>query len=167
MSQGRSLGVISLIVAVLAILGLSDAGLDVFRPPLFAPAPADETLIVIATFYEPGATPTEPHTQIRQAIEAAAQEAGLDSLRVEEEPTVLRADEHRQAETLGNLHHASMIIWGEATGEAVLVNFLNLKQPDAEVVEVKINEAEPTQLANLDAYARLSVSVLEAMVRRR
>jgi tetratricopeptide (TPR) repeat protein len=154
------LAVIGVIAAVLAIPGASDYVFDIFRPPLFAPAADDETLIVIATFYETAATKTVPHTKIRRAIEEAAREVGLDTLRVEEESTMLKADERQQAETLGNLYNASIIIWGEDTGVQVLVNFLNLKQPDFEAAEVKINETERSQLANPDAYAGFILSDL-------
>lgn len=154
------LAVIGLIAAVLAIPGISDTASDVFRSPSFAPAADTETLIVIATFDETGTTQTESHTKIRRAIEAAARKLGLDTLRVEEDPTVLKADERQQAETLGNLHDASIIIWGEDTGVQVLVNFLKLKQPDFDPAEIRINKTQRTAVANPSAYSAFIVSDL-------
>lgn len=156
--------VIGVIVALVVIPGVGDTVFDAFKPPIFARTVGNETLIVIATFYETTSTPTESHTKIRRAIEEAAQKAGLTALRVEEEPTVLKADERQQAETLGNLHNASMIIWGEDTGGQLSVNLLNLKQPDLDAAEVNIHQTEGAQLANPHAYAHFIVSDLPEQI---
>jgi tetratricopeptide (TPR) repeat protein len=119
----------------------------------FTRADDDETLMVIATFHETTATKTEPHIKIKRAIEAVMKEVRLETLRVEVEPTVLRADERDEAEALGQHYNASIIIWGEDTGIQVLVKFLNLKQPDFEAAEVEIDERERTLIVNPDDYA--------------
>ncbi len=158
-------GLIATSAVVLAIPGVSDIVYGVFTPAPFTPASDDETLIVIATFHVPEGVPnTEPHTKIRRAIEAAAAEVGLDTLRVEEEPTILKADEREAAEALGNRYQADMIIWGEDTGVEVIVTYLNLKEPDYDAAEVKISETERTQIANPPAYNRFIVNDLPAQL---
>ena len=133
-------------------------------PLAFNPATDNETLIVVAAFHETSATKTEPHTKIRRAIEEAAEKVALTTLRVEQEPTVLNADEREAAEALGNRYNAGMIIWGEDTGVEVIVNFLNLKEPNFFAAEVKISETERTQIANPQAYNRFIVNDLPAQL---
>jgi tetratricopeptide (TPR) repeat protein len=158
------LGLIATVAAVLAVPGVSDVVYGVFAPAPFRSAQDDETLIVIATFHETSVTHTEPHVKIKRAIEEAAQEVGLASLRVEIDPTELTADQREEAEALGKQYKASMVIWGEDTGVQVLVNFLNLKEPDFEAAYVEIDETEFTQITNPSAYASFITSDLPAQL---
>jgi tetratricopeptide (TPR) repeat protein len=146
--------------AVLAVPGVSDFVYNLFSPLSFPRENNGETLIVIATFHETTANRSESHFQIKRAIEEVAEEAGLKTLRVEVEPTVLRADEREEAEALGQRYDASIIVWGEDTGVQVWVNFLNLKQPNFEAAYVPIEEKERTQVANPKAYADFILSDL-------
>lgn len=98
-----------------------------------------------AGFHETAAARSEPHVKIQRAIKEMAAEVNLDSLRVELEPAVLRANQRAEAEGPGNLYNAGIIIWGEDTGVQVRVNFLNLKQPEFYAGEVTINEVERVQ----------------------
>jgi tetratricopeptide (TPR) repeat protein len=112
---------------------------------------ADETLIVIATFHETAATKGEPHIKFKRAIEEVAEEIEPDTLRVEVEPAVLRADEWDEAEALGQQYEASIIIWGEDTGEWVVINLMNLKEPNFEADKVAMSEEKLMQVANPSA----------------
>ena len=123
-------------------------------PQAFAPAANDEALIVVATFHEaPGVVGTEAQEEICQAIQKAAGEAGLANLRVAVEPTRLSADDQAAAQKLGERYNASMVIWGSISGVRVIVNYLNLRQPDFAAASVRISETERTQLANPSAYS--------------
>ena len=124
------------------------------EPQAFPAAAKDEALVVIATFHEAaGVVGTEAQEEIRQAIQKAAGEAGLANLRVAVEPTRLTADDQAGAQKLGERYHASMVIWGSISGVRVIVNYLNLRQPDFDAASVKISETERTQLANPSAYS--------------
>jgi hypothetical protein len=136
------LGLIATVAAALAVPGVSDVVYGVFAPAPFPSAQDDETLIVIATFRETSASHTEPHVKIKRAIEEAAKQVGLESLRVEIDPTELTADQREEAEALGKQYDASMVIWGEDTGVQVLVNFFNLKEPDFEAAYVEIRAVQ-------------------------
>jgi len=120
----------------------------------FATQTVSETLIVVATFHNTAATNSEAHTKIRRAIAAEAANQDEQQLRVEVEPTILTADQRAEAEALGNRYNAGMVIWGEDTGVEVIVNFLNLREPDFAAAAATITEQERTQLANPSAYAR-------------
>ena len=120
----------------------------------FAPASEDETLIVIATFYNTAAINAEVHTKIQRAIEVEAAKHGEQNLRVAVEPTTLTAGQRTQAEVLGRRYNASVVIWGEDTGVEVIVNFLHLREPTFAAAWVTISETERTQLANPPAYAQ-------------
>ncbi len=146
------LGLIATTAAVLAVPGVSDYVYDIFSPAPFPLAIDEETLIVIATFHETAANQTEPHIKIKRAIEKVAEEVGLDTLRVEIEPSELTADQRVEAEALGNQYNASMVIWGEDTGVEVLVNFFNLKEPNFRAADIEISETERTQIATPEPY---------------
>ena len=120
----------------------------------FATQANGETLIVIATFHNTAATNSEAHTKIRRAIADAAATNNEQQLRVEVEPTELTADQRTEAEALGKRYNANMLIWGEDTGVEVIVNFLNLKEPDFDAASATLTERERTQLANPSAYTR-------------
>jgi tetratricopeptide (TPR) repeat protein len=114
----------------------------------------DETLIVIASFHHSEGIPdTEAHWEICRAIREAKEDLGYSKLRVEVEPTRLRAGDRDGAERLGRRYNASMIIWGADTGVRVTVNYLNLKDPEFEAAEVEISETEETYVVNPSAYA--------------
>jgi serine/threonine protein kinase/tetratricopeptide (TPR) repeat protein len=120
----------------------------------FAPAGETETLILIAPFHmAEGIIETEPHREIRLAIEEAVSELDLSNLRVEVEAAPLKADDRAKAKEFGEKYKASIVIWGEDTGVRITINYLNLKQPDLSVAEARISETERTQLANPSAYA--------------
>jgi tetratricopeptide (TPR) repeat protein len=125
-----------------------------FTPLPFPPAGKDETLVLIATFHRTeGVVDTDIHNEIRQAIENKAAKLGFSNLRVEVEPRQLRAEERKEAELLGKLYRASIVIWGVDTGVRTTVSFLNLKEPEFHAAEVAISETKRTQLANPDTYA--------------
>ncbi len=160
------LGIVTIIGVIIALFTVPQFNSWVFPEPTitptpfpsptplaFAPAAEGESLILIATFHETGATKTEPHVKIKRAIQDAAAEVGLNTLRVEIEPTILTADQREEAEALGKLYDAEMVIWGEDTGVQVLVNFYNRKQPDFDAADVKISEEQRTQIVNPSAYA--------------
>jgi tetratricopeptide (TPR) repeat protein len=122
-------------------------------PLAFATASADEALVVIATFDEAtGVTGVRAQDKIRRGIQARADEAGIH-LRAEVEPAVLRAEDRIGADELGKRYGASMVIWGGIDGAEVIVNFLNLKQPDFDAASVSIDETGRTLLANPSAYS--------------
>ena len=113
-----------------------------------------ETLIVIARFYHSeGVTDTEAHSEIRNAIQAAAQELGESNLRVAVSSVQIAADDRTRAERLGKQYDASIVIWGADTGARVTVNFFNLKHPDFDAAQTQITETQRTQIANPSAYA--------------
>jgi len=154
--------IIAAIVGLLA--GLAGIGADIggARQQLqqwgliraFPPERRDETLIIIASFYYSEELPhTEAHHEIYRAIQEAKEDLGFSNLRVEVEPTRLRADDLDGAQRLGERYKASMVIWGADTGVRVTVNYLNLKYPDFRAAEVEISETERTQIANPSAYA--------------
>jgi tetratricopeptide (TPR) repeat protein len=159
--------IIGLGAALVIIIGLGIANLGPVQQTLFptptptttplpfAPADKNETLILIATFHHTeGVVDTDPHNEIRRAIEAAIAELEVKNLRVEVEPTRLTGDDQAEAKKLGERYGASMVIWGVNTGVRVTVNFLNLKEPDYGAAAVQISETERTQLANPSTYAR-------------
>ena len=155
-------GIVAAIVGLLAGLASIGADIGVAREQLqqwgviraFPPEGRGETLIVIASFYySEGLPDTEAHHEIYRAIQEAKEGLGFSNLRVEVEPTRLRADDLDGAQRLGERYKASMVIWGADTGVRVTVNYLNLKHPDFEAAEVEISETERTQLANPSAYA--------------
>ena len=152
--------VLAAIVAVVGVIISSGADYSGFRQQLrawgipireFAGASEGETLIVIATFHTTVAN-TEPHTHIRRAIEAEAAKHGEQDIRVAVEPTELSADQRSQAEALGRLYEASMVIWGEDTGVKTIVRFLDLKQPDHPLASVSIEDTADSQIANPERY---------------
>ena len=154
----------ALIIIVGVLFGLIQAGADfggfsrqVKEWGLVREFPAErkgETLIVIAQFYHPeGIADTEAHKEIRDAIQAAAQELGESTLRVVVSSVPLAADDQDGAEKLGKRYNASIVVWGAYTGVRVTVNFLNLKHPDFHAAQAQINETQRTQIANPSAYA--------------
>jgi len=163
--------VLGIIATAAAVLAIPQCNALVFPEPTptptplaFNPATDDETLIVIATFHVTTAHNSEPHVKIKRSIEEAASEAGLETLRVEIDPAELTADQREQAEALGKVYSASLVIWGEDTGVEVLVNFLNLKQPEFDAADVKISETERTQIANPSSYAQFVTADLPAQL---
>ena len=121
-------------------------------PMPFAPANVGETLIVIARFHKT-ATDTEPEVEIYNGIKHELGQAGQDNVRVEVDfASELTADQRTQAEALGNRFNASVVIWGADTGVRVVVNFLNLRQPELPIASVQINETARSLLANPSAY---------------
>lgn len=123
-------------------------------PLPFAAEASDEILIVVASFHRSeGVVDTEAHYEIQHAIQKAAEDLSFAQLRVEVEPTSLRADDRTGAEALGKRYNASIIIWGADTGVRVTVNYLNLKERPFHAAEVEISETARTQLAAPDAYA--------------
>jgi len=155
----------TIIAAVIGVLaGLASTGADIggAREQLqqwgviraFPPERRGESLIVIASFYYSEELPnTEAHHEIYRAIQEAKEDLGFSNLRVEVEPTRLRADDLDGAQRLGERYRASMVIWGADTGVRVTVIYLNLKHPDFEAAEVQISETRRTQLANPSGYA--------------
>ena len=144
-----------LVIAIAIMLTIPDMRRTVssYIQSFLLAASGDKILIVVTTFHETGATKTEPHTKIRREIEKAAEE--IDNLRVVEDPIILKADEREAAEALGNRYKAGIVIWGEDTGAEVIVNFLNLKQPNAEAAAVEIPERTRVQLtADPEPYNR-------------
>ncbi len=153
-------GIVTIIGVIATVLAVPQFNAVVFpeRTITSTPLPVTlategESLILIATFHETGANKTEPHVKIKRAIEDAAKEVGLDTLRVEIEPTILTADQREEVEALGELYNAEMVIWGEDTGVQILVNFYNLKQRDFDAAKVEISEELRTQIVNPNAYA--------------
>jgi tetratricopeptide (TPR) repeat protein len=127
----------------------------------FSPATQEETLILIATFYHTeGVADTDVHGEIHRAIQKVASDLDLRRLRIEIEPTRLRADDQDEANKLGQRYQASMIIWGEDTGVRLTVNYLNLVESASFATEVQISETERAQLANPSAYASFVTSDL-------
>lgn len=129
-------------------------------PLPFEPEAENETLIVISTFYHTeGVVDVIPHVEIRDAIEEKLRELDINNVRVEIEPTTIdgtkRDDEKREeAEALGTLHNASIIIWGVNTGIKVEVNFLLLKNVEFDASDILISEVKTTQLTQREAYGQ-------------
>jgi tetratricopeptide (TPR) repeat protein len=157
--------VYAIVAAIVTLLaGLAGIGADIggARQQLqqwgviraFSPERRGETLIVIASFYYSEELPnTEAHREICRAIQEAKEDLGFSNLRVEVEPTRLRADDLDRAQRLGRRYNASMVIWGADTGVRVTVNYLNLKHPDFEAAQVEISETERTLIPNPSGYA--------------
>lgn len=121
----------------------------------FAAQANGETLIVIATFHGEAAAEHEPHIKISRVIATEAANHNEQQLRVEVEPTKLTADQRTEAKALGKRYNASMVIWGENTGVEVIVNFLNLREPDFTASDARVNTTEQgIQLAHPDVYNR-------------
>ena len=157
--------VVALVAGTFEIAGVTLQDIwAALAPSAISPAASDETLILITTFHETTAIKSEPHVKIQRAIKEEAEKLQLGTLRVELEPAILKADQRKEAEALGNRYNASIIIWGEDTGAQMLVNFLNLKQSDFVGAEVKIEENERVQLVKPDAYARFVVKDLPGQI---
>jgi tetratricopeptide (TPR) repeat protein len=152
--------VVILAVVVLGAVGGVDgiwARLDEWGiMPAITPEQPGETLLVIVPFYyTPNIPNTDAHGEIKRAIQAAAQEAGLTNLRIELAKTALQADDRDRAEQIGAHYNASLVVWGEDTGVRVTVNFLNRRgTPEVEARDVAISETVRTQIANPPAYSR-------------
>lgn len=117
---------------------------SILTPTPIPTARPDETLILIATFHGMAATEDEPHIEILRAIQEEIKKYGEQNLRVAVEPTELNADQRTQAEALGKLYNASMVIWGEDKRLKVIVNLLNLKEHDFVPPSVVITTTEAT-----------------------
>ena len=144
-------------------LGASEELSSAFLP--FAPE-KEEMLIVVATFYHSeGVMDTEPHMQIKRELEKQIADREITGLRVELEPTQLRADNIELARDLGNLYKAGIIIWGEDTGAEIRVSFLNLTGSDLSLVFTEVIERERSQLANPSAYSQFVTQNLPKQMR--
>lgn len=133
-------------------------------PLPFSPAATNETLIVIARFHKTVAN-TEPEIEIFTAIDDQLRKSAQDSVRVEvDSNTELAADQRAAAEALGNGYQASIVIWGADTGVRVVVNFLNLRQPELPAADVRINETARSQLASPSEYVQFITADLPAQL---
>ncbi|MDA0242139.1 MAG: tetratricopeptide repeat protein, partial [Chloroflexi bacterium] len=154
-------GVIFAFLAVTTLLVATGLGKEIanaLAPLPFAREAEGETLIVIATFDRTeGVTDTNIHGELHQAIVDELEGLGVGNVRVEIEPTVLKAGDKERAESLGQQYNASIIIWGADTGVRLTVDFLNLKEPDFDAARVTLHETMRTQLANPEAYAQFVV----------
>lgn len=119
------------------------------------PAKPGETLIVIANFhYEDSAVNSAAQKEIQRGIRKAGDEAGIENLRVEIDPTILSSDDEIAAKALGEKYNASIVIWGEVTAVHVIVNFSNLRKQDYRSSNIQVDEIVRTQLADPTGYAR-------------
>jgi tetratricopeptide (TPR) repeat protein len=133
-------------------------------PLPFLPATTNETLIVIARFHKTVAN-TEPEMEIFNAIDDQLRKSAQESVRVEvDSNTELAADQRAAAEALGNRYKASIVIWGADTGVRVVVNFLNLRQPELPAADVRINETARSQLASPSEYVQFITADLPAQL---
>ncbi len=131
----------------------------------FPAAQPGETLVVVASFFRTeGVDDTDAHNEIRRAIEAQVRTLGLVNLRVEVASTRLRAEDQAGAAALGQQYAATIVVWGADTKVRVTVSFLNLRQPDFDAAEVKIDETARTQLANPSVYASFVTADLPAQM---
>ena len=134
-------------------------------PLPFTPATDDEFLILITNFYlAKGIEDAEPHREIWRAIREQAKEMGMDNLRVEIDPNItLRAEVQEEAQVLGERYNASLVIWGDETNVRMQVHFLNLKEPDFDASNVKIDETEPFYSKG-EPYSRFITEDLPGML---
>lgn len=147
----RKSAVIGIVLPIILtfLIGLFWPTLVVSSLP-FAPEQVDETLIVIATFHRTeGIEDSEVQREIRRGIRDAAEDINLSSLRTEIDPSVLRSYDRVEAETLGHLYDASIIIWGEENGVRVTINYLNLKKSAFEADEQEISVTKPSDYSQL------------------
>ena len=123
-------------------------------PLPFAPAAEGETMIVLLPFHSTTATNSEVQVKLWRRISDLLTELPDTSVTAVIDPhVVLTADQQAEAERIGKLHNASMVIWGEDTGVEMRANFLNLREPDFAAADVDIQETQRTQLANPSQYA--------------
>ena len=115
------------------------------------PASEDEILIVITTFHH-NHNDQEGHFKILRGIKDVKKRLGLENLRIEHDPTVLRADQKEEAECIGQQYDADMIIWGEDLEVNITVNYLNLKVHNFPVVDTRV-EADPMSVSRIDFLA--------------
>jgi excisionase family DNA binding protein len=121
----------------------------------FPKAREGEILIIVSEFdYSEGLINTKAHNEIISAIKNSAQKLKDTSIRVELFPVKLDSDDIQKVQKIGERYKASMMIWGEDTGAHIVVNFLNIKNPDYVASEIQISEMEKTQLVDPKAYAR-------------
>ena len=118
-------------------------------PLPFLPEAEGEVLIVIAQFHY---TEGHPDTTAQDEIKRAIKDAGNLNLRVEVDPTCLKADDREGAQALGDRYDASLVVWGADTGVRVTVNFYNRKQPDLIAADVQLTETDRTYVAKPKAY---------------
>ncbi len=134
----------------------------------FPPIPAarsGETLIVIAPYQSPeGVDRSTIHREIMRTLrtehEALQREVNVPTLnlRIAEAPQALNSDNRNAAEALGRRVGATLVIWGEVSDVRVTTNILNLRKPDA--VIINLSETERTPLANPQAFTRYATSDL-------
>lgn len=120
------------------------------------PAAKDETLILIATFNGAHAAEDLPHLQIKRKIDEEIRNLNVQNVRAEVHPMVLTGGEEArvEAEKLGKVFNASIVIWGEDGGTKVLVNFFNLRQQDSNsaLAEIEENVSVKANITNPNAY---------------
>ena len=148
---GAIVGILGLVSVIANSLNIADRWRVAHATPTplpFERAKADETLILIASFdHTANVTDTDIEHEIQRAIRQAADELQTPNLRVEVEPTHLKADDQSEANALGKHYDASMVIWGADTGVRVTASFLNLKEPDLDIAATQITETERVQIA--------------------
>lgn len=116
-----------------------------------------ETLILIPAF---GEGDSQFNAALRDAIGAQASALGLANLRAEAEPSAIVADQLPQAVELASSYNADMVLWGEAAGDGVRVNLLNLQAagvPAAEAEAAAGDAVEGMQPLEPSAYASFVV----------
>lgn len=146
-----------------ALFGLWADGANVFdrlsaafpTPMPFVAAEDRETLIVIAKFDGAAASEDEPHWEIQQRLREEIAKLGDKNIKVELNRNVVLQPEQRQdAEALGKLCNATMVIWGKVTGVHTIVNFLNIRETNPDDRLVTIDETEPNLRITPDAYSQ-------------
>ncbi len=129
----------------------------------FPKAREGEILIIVSEFkYSEGLINTQAHTEILNAIDISKFKFDDQSFRLELYPAKLDSDDMQAAQKIGERYKANLIIWGEDTGVRVIVNFLNIKNPDYIASKVQISETEKTQLADPKAYNQFITDDLPA-----
>jgi Tfp pilus assembly protein PilF len=128
------------------------------EPLLFSPEQLGENLIIVVPFFRPDNIPDHDEAYIIQRnIRQNLRERGIAHVRVEvADNKQIRAEDRAAVIALAQHYHASMIIWGSNTGLEVVVNYLNLRQPNFDAADVSLEETGEkgrTQIANPKAYA--------------
>ena len=111
---------------------------------------------MVATFdYAENLKGTRIEDEIEGAINQAITDLQAPDVRVEVEPTSLKADDRAGAETLGKRYDAGIVIWGSETAVHITVNFLNLNPPEFGENDplIRISETQRTQMVDPARYA--------------
>lgn len=131
--------------------------------PVPTPTPVpEEIVLLVANFDGDPVANTQPERLLQGEIEQAVQASDESRIHVQVDPTVLPASARQEAEALGARNGAHLVIWGESSGAATIVNFLTLRYTNMAAGEVHVANRMRNQLADPDPYTQFTSHDLAA-----